>query len=226
MVTTRNRLPAHRDSEAITPELALVDPVLAASARQQLPDVGDSLSRGLHVTARPSAPDGTLGALPPTVRDVAAGSRSPSREPRSRSWRAVAAVAAATVVILLLLDVRVQVGRTPASAESAAIAEQGEAELSSAVGRPAGLEIPQPRRFAWAPTAGASGYHVELFRGPAMVFSKNTSTPQMTVPARWTHRGQQRSLSPGEYRWYVWPVAAGRRAAQAIVQAKLVVPSG
>jgi hypothetical protein len=81
-----------------------------------------------------------------------------------------------------------------------------------------------PRRFAWAPAAAATGYHVEFFRGSSLVFSANTKRPDVSIPKSWTLGGKPRTFGPGEYRWYVWPIVDGRRASQAIVQAKLVVP--
>jgi hypothetical protein len=83
---------------------------------------------------------------------------------------------------------------------------------------------PQPRRFAWASTLGASAYHVELFRGNTRVFAGDTKDSQIAVPADWTLNGRRHVLSPGEYRWYVWPIVGGKRAPAAIVQAKLTVP--
>ena len=38
-------------------------------------------------------------------------------------------------------------------------------------------------------------------------------------------RGRTVRLTPGTYRWYVWPVTKSGRATQAVVQAKLTVPS-
>jgi hypothetical protein len=80
------------------------------------------------------------------------------------------------------------------------------------------------RRFAWPPVAGATGYHVELFKGPALVFRNEATKPEILIPRRWRFDGRPRKLEPGEYRWYVWPVVNGRRKASAIVQARLVVP--
>jgi len=82
-----------------------------------------------------------------------------------------------------------------------------------------------PQRFAWAPSVGASRYHVELFRNSSKVFEADTENPALTIPARWIVDGRERSFEPGEYRWYVWPVTSGIRASKAIVQAKLVIPA-
>lgn len=226
MVGTQNHAPGQMGSD-ISPELALVDPVLAASARELLPEIMDTLGRGRPVTARPTSLDSdAVVALARAGLEAADDPDRSLRGRRSHSWRGLAAVAAATVVVLLLLDVRVQVGRTPASAETPAVEEAPPvARTGAPAPQPARTAAPQARRFAWAPTPGATGYHVELFRGSVLVFSKDTPTPQVTVPARWRHRGQRRVLSAGEYRWYVWPVTAGRRATQAIVQAKVDVPA-
>jgi hypothetical protein len=40
----------------------------------------------------------------------------------------------------------------------------------------------------------------------------------VTVPSVWQFDGQKRSLRPGVYGWYVWPIVGGRRQSQAIVQ--------
>jgi hypothetical protein len=82
-----------------------------------------------------------------------------------------------------------------------------------------------PRRFAWAPVDRASGYHVEFFRGAALVFSADTERPALSIPSSWSLNGRRHTLQPGEYRWYVWPLISGRRASAAVVQAKLVVSS-
>jgi len=81
------------------------------------------------------------------------------------------------------------------------------------------------RRFAWAPVKAAEGYHVELYRGSDRVFAGESRVPTISVPARWTYAGKTRTLAPGDYRWYVWPVTSGTRGVNAIVQTTLVVPS-
>ena len=83
---------------------------------------------------------------------------------------------------------------------------------------------PSARRFAWPTVVGATGYHVELFRGSALVFRAKTTRPQILIPVRWRRGVSRYRLSPGDYRWYVWPLVDGQRKATAIVQAKLVVP--
>ena len=132
------------------------------------------------------------------------------------SWRVLVGVAAVTIFTLLLFDVRVQVGRTPASAE----APQPPQAATLSGGDTA---KPRARRFAWAPVTGASAYHIEFFRGSVLAFSANTTSPGLTVPAVWNDIRGTHSLVPGEYRWYVWPIVSGTRASTAVVRAKLVV---
>ena len=81
----------------------------------------------------------------------------------------------------------------------------------------------ETRRFAWAPVNGAVGYHVELFRGNDRVLAQDTKEPVLELAPSWRYQGRTVTLTPGEYRWYVWPVTAGGRGTQAVVQAKLTV---
>ena len=81
----------------------------------------------------------------------------------------------------------------------------------------------ETRRFAWAPVDGAVGYHVELFRGNDRVLARDTKAPVLELAPSWRYQGRTVTLTPGEYRWYVWPVTASGRGTQAVVQAKLSV---
>jgi hypothetical protein len=83
---------------------------------------------------------------------------------------------------------------------------------------------PETRRFAWAPVPGATGYHVELFKGADRVLAQETKQPVLELGSTWRYEGKTVRLSPGVYRWYVWPVTNSGRATQAVVQAKLTIP--
>ena len=236
-----------RNGRAVSPELVLVDPVLAASARERLPDAGDSCLRAARVRARPlRCGDATVAfaSVPAPALDVAS---SRIALPVARTWAVVAGIAVAIVVGLLLPDVHVaRLDRDAAPAETIVPkppAGQSDgtptpAHSSSGPGAPAGRggrparnsragirPAVRPRRFAWAPAPGPeTGYHVELFRaGNRRCFRPTPEGPQLTVPARWKHAGKSRSLRPGEYRWYVWPSARGAGRYRAVVQAKLAV---
>jgi hypothetical protein len=212
----------------------LVDPELASVARVSLPDARaiGGLNTPPPVRARVDANARARAALAKVALAVDDDHGSPTRA--GRSWRVLIGVAALTTLSLVLFDVRVQVGKTPASAEAPqnppAIAGTPSRALVPSVprtrvqkGSVGDVAKPMARRFAWAPAAGASAYHIEFFRGSVQVFSANTTRPQLTVPAHWKAAGGTRSLDPGEYRWYVWTVVSGTRSSTAIVRARLVV---
>lgn len=241
----------------VSPELALVDADLAAWLRGRGRELESHTQ--LQSARAYGSPAATVGVRDPAspsapLTDAAVAPRRVS----ARVGTALGLVAVITLSGLLLLDVRVQVGQTPAAAESLALqngsqraggAPQREplplakkdpkvrAEAAPTRGSPI---VPPPakvapkaratpsetltsRQFAWAPVDGASGYEVQLFRGSVRIYSGSSSRPTLSLPARWTHDGIEYSLRPGAYRWYVWPVVSGRRAARAVVQANLVV---
>jgi hypothetical protein len=90
--------------------------------------------------------------------------------------------------------------------------------------RPPRHDTEVPRRLSWARVESAKAYAVRLYRGQRLVFAATTNEAAVDLPARWRLHGQTMKLTPGEYRWYVWPVTAAGRASVAIVQSKLVVP--
>lgn len=223
---------APRYREVISPELALVDPVLAESARAHLPE---SSARASERVGSPAEVDAGRSRAFAALSDLALAMDDEVLKPvdKGHSWRLLVGVAAVTVLSLLLFDLRVQVGKTPASAETS----QDPPSAPATLVRPARPSVPSSehanrgklatkpsaRRFAWAPAPGASGYHIEFFKGAMRAFSADTTRPELTVPAHWNEAKKTRSLISGEYRWYVWPVISGARASRAIVQARLVV---
>jgi hypothetical protein len=201
--------------EVVSPELVLVDPALADRARAQLPEPPDALR------ARP-ARDPVVAPAPGVL---AAPTAPPPASAARRRAAIIAGSAAVLAVALLLADVRVELGRTPAIAESTIQEEPVATTPPAQPSRSPAPPMSGVRRFAWVPVRGADGYRVEIFRGQSLVFRADVDRPEIGVPASWTFRGQRTRLSPGEYRWYVWPVVSGRRASSAVVQARLVIPS-
>jgi hypothetical protein len=220
------------ENRVVSPELVLVDPGLATWARDRLPAPSDTLAR----------------ASPSRITEQL--ERPPERR---RKRLMIGALVLAFAVTAFLADVPGQVRRFPAVADRSepsglpveTDSDRGQVEprsdgttgtrkqeraksrsvttTTAAPAQSAGLPA-NGRRFAWAPIAGASGYHIELFRGSALVFRADSAKPQIVIRRRWRLGGRQQQLKPGTYRWYVWPLVAGRRKAKATVQAKLVVP--
>jgi hypothetical protein len=222
-MTVEMPIDVHAGFDDVTsPELALVDPRLSAVARARLPDAATTL----EVAAGPVKPalDPALVVVRPrsTTRDVPAQIVERMRGRRTR-WAAVCAVV--TVLLLLLVDLRTGGGGGRA-------ADVGSPMPTPGLGAPVGPSTPAKkaqsppteRRFVWARTPKATGYHVEFFRHGRRVFVRDTTAPEVVVPARWIYAGRRRSLLQGQYTWYVWPVVGGRRAATAAVQATVSIP--
>lgn len=112
----------------------------------------------------------------------------------------------------------------PATSQPPKVSSGGAAR--SPAPRPGASSAPaaQTRRFAWAPVDGATGYHVELFRGADRVLAQETKEPVLELGSSWRYQGKTVQLTPGTYRWYVWPVTKSGRATEAVVQAKLDIP--
>ena len=211
------------DSCFVSPELVLVDPELAARERARLLEGGvDSALANAEVSNLGPIRDQLVRAAKAAEPTRAASGRPGGRR---QTWRVPAGVAAAIVIGLLLLDVKVEVGRSPAGAESNSALPAEAPEASAPAPSPGPSLQPEVRRFAWAPVKGATGYRVEIHRGLTRIFVRETRKPQVTVPRMWKESGRTRALGPGEYRWYVWPIVSGRRSARAVVQASLSIPA-
>lgn len=212
----------------ISPELALVDPELAEAARAALTPADTISGRPVSESflSRPPISADTAPALAVEPNPRRSGRRPPPTV-------VMLGFAAVLVLAVLLADVRVEVGKTPASADVLATSSPAVPATSPTTkragskaaprSRDAGPAPARPHQLAWAPYPAASAYHVELFSGPQLVFSANTQKPHIVVPRSWQLDGRGHTLKPGTYRWYVWPVVGGQRAVRAIVQTKLVV---
>ena len=84
---------------------------------------------------------------------------------------------------------------------------------------------PATRIFAWAPAPHTVAYDVELRRGDVVVFTARTRATRIRVRTR--NAGKKTGqLTPGTYRWYVWPLRRSgnaRRRGAAIVATTIVV---
>jgi hypothetical protein len=267
------------ETELVSPELALVDPALAARARLRLADPGElpvkieerawGLAGGAstetvarpvprrqtrprprphpHPRPRPRPAASQPAAAPrpapaPSVdtdeamrRLVESAVEETTSSSRRRRWELFALVPALIATALLVASTRLEdpqpTGPTPAAVDEPAVVEPSpltarppvkSAPPAAATASP-NVPAAASRDFVWAPTAGASGYHVELYRGDARVFASDTKRAHVEVPATWKHDGRKQRLVPGEYRWFVWPIVDGKRAATATVQSTLAI---
>ena len=62
-----------------------------------------------------------------------------------------------------------------------------------------------PPLLRWMPVPQARYYNVQLFRDSRKILSAWPKRPRYRLTNRWSYRGKQRRLVPGEYRWLVWP---------------------
>jgi hypothetical protein len=89
--------------------------------------------------------------------------------------------------------------------------------------KPPPVPATTPVKLAWAPTAGASAYEVELLRDSKPVFHTRTTLTSMIVKVRTHGSAPVGALTPGAYEWIVWPIVHGHRATPT-VQSKLNLP--
>jgi hypothetical protein len=67
------------------------------------------------------------------------------------------------------------------------------------------LRAGHPPLLQWTPVQGARYYNVQLFRRGRKILSVWPKQARYQLKMRWTYRGEPRRLSPGKYRWLVWP---------------------
>jgi HYR domain len=70
--------------------------------------------------------------------------------------------------------------------------------------------LTKPPMLRWKRVAGARYYNVQLWRGGVKLLSSWPITNQLQLKRRWTHQGRRFTLTPGTYRWYVWPGLGAR----------------
>jgi hypothetical protein len=75
-----------------------------------------------------------------------------------------------------------------------------------------GARLSRAPLLRWPAVRGTSYYNVQVYRGRSKLLSAWPSRPHLKLHRRWTFLGRRIRLTPGTYRWYVWP-GYGSRAA-------------
>jgi hypothetical protein len=70
--------------------------------------------------------------------------------------------------------------------------------------------VKTPPLLKWQRWPKARFYNVQLFRGTTKILTAWPNQTQFQLSRRWRYRGAPRTLSPGTYRWYVWPAFGPR----------------
>ena len=77
-------------------------------------------------------------------------------------------------------------------------------------GPAAGAKVSAPPVLAWRAVEGATYYNVQVWH-KRRVLSMWPSGTSLRLKRSWTYKGKRYHLTPGRYRWYVWP-GLGQRA--------------
>lgn len=192
---------ADRDEDPVSPELALIDPALRAHHEPVVRETIEPPLAAARAEAAPKPPRRTISRRSLLVASVTAGT--------------LAAVATSAIYAERLTSGHrnAQIG----NAASRAVTQHATANAVTASGR----------LFGWPPVADASAYTVEIIRSGELIYSHTTRAPNVRVPDRWQRNGRSMTLSPGTYRWYVWPVfgsgAGSHRGRGAVVAATLKI---
>ena len=212
--------PSELHDDVVSPELVLVDPALRARLRSQL--VSEARSAGAVVSSAGIA--SFQAAVEPAECPSVGGADSGGRQKRSELVAGASIALAGAMVGIGALWLAGLVHR-PGSADLVSGAPSPTAGSVGSLRLPASPRSPTVRRFSWAPVDGATSYEVAFYRGDVRVIDTVTATTSIGIAVGPKGNGRKRSLGPGRYRWYVWPIHQGRHRSAAIVDSELVVPS-
>ncbi len=77
-----------------------------------------------------------------------------------------------------------------------------------------GAELQAPPLLRWAPFRSPRYYNVQLWRGGGKILSAWPQKAQLRLPLVWRFNGRNYRLSPGRYRWFVFPGYGSRTQAR------------
>jgi hypothetical protein len=75
-----------------------------------------------------------------------------------------------------------------------------------------GARLRKAPKLVWLKNSEASYYNVQLFRSNVKILSIWPVRPSFALKTKWKYNGRTYKLSPGLYRWHVWPGFGARVA--------------
>jgi hypothetical protein len=75
-----------------------------------------------------------------------------------------------------------------------------------------GARMKKPPKLVWVRNSEASYYNVQIFRGAVKILSMWPAKATVKLKRTWKYQGRTYKLTPGVYRWYVWPGFGARSA--------------
>jgi hypothetical protein len=89
------------------------------------------------------------------------------------------------------------------------------AATQPALTRPAiDARVKEPPLLDWTPVRNATYYNVQLYLGGKKIMTVWPSGTSFQLPRSWRFEGRTYRLTPGRYRWYVWPGLGPRSASR------------
>ena len=82
------------------------------------------------------------------------------------------------------------------------------------LGPPDGARLTSLPLLRWNAVPKASYYNIQLYRGSAKILSIWPTRTALQLKPTWTYLGREYRLTPGTYRWYVWPGFGALRLAR------------
>ena len=75
-----------------------------------------------------------------------------------------------------------------------------------------GARVAAPPVLTWTPVPKATYYNVQLFHHGQKILTVWPTRPSYMLQRSWVYKGRAMHLTPGHYRWYVWPGFGPRSA--------------
>lgn len=73
------------------------------------------------------------------------------------------------------------------------------------VGPAEGARLTVPPRLTWRRVPNATYYNVQVYRNGRKILTAWPREARFRLQRSWSYRGRRYALTPGRYRWYVWP---------------------